>query len=87
MPFQESIKLVTGWNPEQLAELVCGDPVRPICIDGQRLKGDPGQVTSFLGKLTDRTVREIQPDPHAVSIAGGYAATAVRRMPSSTPIS
>lgn len=69
MPLQESIELVTGWNLQQLAELVCGDPVCSVCIDRKRLEGDPGQITPFRGELTDRTVREIQPDPHSFSIA------------------
>ena len=69
MPLQESIELVTGWNLQQLAELVCGDPACSVRIDRKRLESDPGQITPFLRELKDRTVREVQPNPHSFSIA------------------
>jgi len=69
MPLQESIELVTGWNLQQLAELVCGDPGCSVCIDRKRLESDHGQITPFLRELKDRTVREVQPNPHSFSIA------------------
>jgi hypothetical protein len=65
---QESIEFVTGWNLQQHAELMRGDPVGPVRIDGQRLERRSRRIPSFLGELADGVVREVQPNLHRFSI-------------------